>query len=138
MAKKEKKEFDWEMAEALGKIHCTEVEILAVMKTTKSKLETALKNHGFSSYTEWYAKHSSHGKMSIRRKMFEVAENGNVQMLVWLSKQYLGFREPAVELASRKIEKEEIAKLDDNTLEAVARRILQEDHKSKKGIQLVS
>lgn len=32
----------------------------------------------------------SRGKMSLRRKRFEVALNGNVPMLIWLSKQILG------------------------------------------------
>lgn len=30
------------------------------------------------------------GKMSLRRKQLEVAKSGNVTMLIWLGKQYLG------------------------------------------------
>lgn len=138
MPRIERKVIDWDIAEGLARIHCTQAEIISVLRVTQVTLDKHIKKDHHMTYAEWYAKHSAAGKMSIRRKMFDVAEGGNVQMLIWLSKQHLGFREPAVELASKKIEKEEIAKLDDQSLEAVARRILQEDHKSRKGIQLVN
>lgn len=31
------------------------------------------------------------GTMSLKRKMFETAMNGNVTMQIWLSKQHLGY-----------------------------------------------
>lgn len=35
-----------------------------------------------------------HAKKSLRKKQFDVAMGGNVTMLLWLGKQYLGQREP--------------------------------------------
>jgi len=34
-----------------------------------------------------------YGKKSLRRRMYEKAMTGDTGMLVWLSKQYLGFRD---------------------------------------------
>lgn len=130
---------DWEIAEELARIHCTKDEMAAVLKITTELLDTDCQRKFKIPFAQWYQKFSSQGKMSLRRKMFEVAHSGNVTMLVWLSKQHLGMKEPAVVLASSKIEREEIAMLDDKSLEAVARRILQEGYDPKgKGIKLVS
>lgn len=40
-------------------------------------------------FSQAYKKYSSTGKMSLRRKQYEVANAGNVSMLIWLGKQYL-------------------------------------------------
>lgn len=45
------------------------------------------------SFSQTYKKYSSTGKMSIRRQQFRAAEAGNVSMLIWLGKQYLGQKE---------------------------------------------
>lgn len=41
-------------------------------------------------FSQVYKKFSSTGKMSLRRQQFKAAEAGNVSMLIWLGKQYLG------------------------------------------------
>jgi hypothetical protein len=41
------------------------------------------------SFTEYYKQKSSKGKMSLRRRQFQMAET-NPTMAIWLGKQYLG------------------------------------------------
>jgi hypothetical protein len=53
-------------------------------------LNRALKRDKHGGFTEYFKKHSASGKASLRRKQFQVADGGNVGMLVWLGKQYLG------------------------------------------------
>lgn len=43
------------------------------------------------------------GKRSLRAKMLEVALKGNVTMLIWLSKQYLGMRDSFPEEAPQTV-----------------------------------
>ena len=126
--------WDWPLVEGLARIHCTRAEIESVLRIGVVQLDKAIAEKYGLSFQEWIAKFSSDGKISLRRKMFEQADRGNIVMLIWLSKQHLGMKEPAVELAQRKLEAEDISQLDDRSLEAVARRILQQDYeKQKKG-----
>lgn len=37
-------------------------------------------------------------KLSVRRKMIQMVENGSVPMAIWLSKQWLGMKEPRQEI----------------------------------------
>lgn len=39
------------------------------------------------------------GNCSLKRRMFEIAMSGNVTMLIWLSKQRLGYKESAGDVA---------------------------------------
>jgi|GEM_PF-6362796 len=67
----------------LSEIQCTMKEISAVTGLSVSTLER--------NYDELIKKGQECGRKSLRRKMFELAYagNGNVGMLIWLSKQHL-------------------------------------------------
>ena len=41
-------------------------------------------------FSQVYKKYSTTGKISVRRWQMQAAEKGNVSMLIWLGKQYLG------------------------------------------------
>ena len=49
-----------------------------------------MKDEGHVSFSEYLKKHGAKGKMSLRRKQFEVANAGSIPMLIWLGKQQLG------------------------------------------------
>lgn len=69
--------------EQLAAINCTWVEIEAV---TGIPERTAKRKYG-----ALYKKGNSTGKSSLKRKMWETAMGGNVTMMIWLSKQLLGY-----------------------------------------------
>lgn len=82
--------------EGLCGIQATIEEIESVLDIDHKTVDRLCKEHykdakgkpmGFS---QVYKKYSSTGKMSLRRKQYEVANAGNVSMLIWLGKQYLG------------------------------------------------
>lgn len=82
---------DYEKLEALCKIQCTEVECCAILGCKEDTLALALKADGHVNFQEYFKRASSGGKMSLRRRQFKAAvEDGNVTMLIWLGKQYLG------------------------------------------------
>ena len=80
------KGIDLELVEKLASIHCTNKEIAAVVDCDPSLLSK-------KRYSEIIEKGKERGKIGLRRKMFETAMNGNVTLMIWLSKQYLGFTE---------------------------------------------
>ena len=81
---------NWETVNQLIAIQCTGEEIAGVLKIDYDTLNKAIKREFNSCFSDYYKKHSSKGKVSLRRKQFEVAHSGNVTMLIWLGKQHLG------------------------------------------------
>lgn len=71
----------------LALIHCTIPEIAAVLKCAESTIT--------GRFMEALRKGHEHGQMSIKRKMHEkaFAGAGDTTMLIWLSKQRLGYKE---------------------------------------------
>jgi len=92
---------DEELMEKLAVIHCSNMEIAAVLNCPSYLLS---KPH----YANIISKGKERGKMSLRRKMWDTAMGGNVTMQIWLSKQYLGCKEPIQISGPEKIECEVI------------------------------
>lgn len=84
MAGRPKKKIDYQTVEKLASIQCTQEEIsnfLGISTRTLQKDEEFLRI---------YKKGLDNGKMSLRRWQYKKAQDGNVSMLIWLGKQYLG------------------------------------------------
>lgn len=79
-----KKIIDYELVEKLANIQCTMSEIANVLGVSLSKVEKD------SEFVRIYKKGMETGKMSLRRKQWKAVEDGNITMLIWLGKQYLG------------------------------------------------
>lgn len=72
-----------EQIEKLGIIHCSWKEVAAFLDEKEDYLQKR--------FSESYEKGRNKGKLSLRRKMFSSAvDAGNITMMIWLSKQYLG------------------------------------------------
>jgi hypothetical protein len=96
------KPIDWDLAERMAKIQCTALEISSILKINQDTLaDRCKKDHG-DTFSEWYKKHSEDGKSSLRRAMFKAAIGGNVTMMIWLSKQYLGMRDRLDEIVDQR------------------------------------
>lgn len=78
-----KAKVDTAQVEQLAAINCSVDEIAAVVGV---HTRTVQRNYATS-----IQKGRERGKSSLKRKMWEVAMGGNVTMLIWLSKQMLGY-----------------------------------------------
>lgn len=87
-----RKEINIELFESYCSIQCTELEIAHLFKMSVDTLEARVKEHYGETFSEVYKSLKVPGLMSLRRKQFQVAleGKGNVGMLIWLGKQYLG------------------------------------------------
>jgi len=81
---------DIELVQKLAQIHCTKREIASIVGCHVETLD-------HERFSEVLQKGFDEGKMSLKRKMFEVAMKGNCAMLIWLSKQHLGMKERSAE-----------------------------------------
>ena len=83
-------EINWDDAEKLLGMQCTLRELDYWFQCSEDTIERAVKRKFKIGYAEWSGQKLTRGRISLRRKQFEVAMNGNVAMLIWLGKQYLG------------------------------------------------
>jgi hypothetical protein len=80
---------DWIKIDKMAGIFCTGEEIANIMGFSYDTLERRVKEtHGISC-ADYIRQKSDRGRMSLRRKQYEVAGSGNVSMLIWLGKQFL-------------------------------------------------
>lgn len=80
-----KKEIDPEQVFRLAHIHCTVNEIASVLDCNPDTI--------YARFSEVLRRGHEDGQMSLKRKMHEVAFNGDTKMLIWLSKQRLGYKD---------------------------------------------
>lgn len=80
-----KKLIDEEQVRKLAAINCSLEEMASVLNCEKTTL-----HRRFASVIK---KGRDGGKMSLKRKQYEVAMSGNVTMLIWLGKIFLEQRE---------------------------------------------
>lgn len=79
--------------EKLCGLQCTQEEIAAWFKCSEDTLRRFCKREYKDQFCEVHKRLSAHGKMSLRRTQFKIAEGGNATMAIWLGKQYLGQRD---------------------------------------------
>ena len=86
---------DWDSFDKLCALHCTLKEIANFFDCSPDTIENKVKEYTLLTYGEqltfsaYYSQKSSAGKISIRRKQYELAVGGNITMLIWLGKQWL-------------------------------------------------
>ena len=88
-----RKEIDYDQLEKLCRIQCTEEEIAGFFDVSIETLNTRVKEKYGCTFLEYNKRCSQFGKCSLRRELFKKAQGGNVPILIWLSKQYLGMRD---------------------------------------------
>ena len=85
-----KKQINWDVVDRLCNIHCTGEEIASIMDVHYDTLNNHCNDEHGINFSEYYKKVAASGKMSLRRKQFETALDGNTSMLIWLGKNLLG------------------------------------------------
>ena len=88
-----RKEIDWGIVETLCGLHCTRDEIAGALKISADTLEKRIRESYDLTFKAYFDQKSSNGKISLRRKQYEMAIAGDRVMLIWLGKQYLDQRD---------------------------------------------
>lgn len=84
-----KKTIDQKAFENLCGLQCTESEICEFFDVTDKTLNAWCRRTYRMTFSEVFKKKREKGKVSLRRRQYEVAQAGNVSMLIWLGKQWL-------------------------------------------------
>jgi hypothetical protein len=91
-----RKQLDEKLLFDLARIGCTDEEIATVLSVSSDTLVRRFAEH--------IKKGRAEMKMSLRRMQIKMVEDGSVGMAVWLGKQYLGQREPKIEIDVNKLD----------------------------------
>ena len=83
-------EVNFAEVDKLCQIQCTGEEIASFFGISYDTLERRCKEQFKMSLAEYIKEKSAKGKSSLRRLQWKAAMSGNVTMLIWLGKQYLG------------------------------------------------
>ena len=86
---------NWEEAEELARMQCTQREIASWLKINVDTLADRCKREFNLTFSEWFKKHSEGGKASLRRSLWLMATGPrpNAAVAIWLSKNYLGMKD---------------------------------------------
>ena len=85
-----KADIDEEQLKTLAAINCSYAEMAAVLGCDESTLTRR--------FAQVIRQGRETGKMSLKRKQYEIAMKGNVTMLIWLGKIMLDQRDPSFEM----------------------------------------
>ena len=83
------KQVDWQQVDQMCAIHCTGEEQAAILGMSYDTLNRACHREHEMSFEEYFKQKAATGKMSLRRKQYTTAMDGNTTMLVWLGKNWL-------------------------------------------------
>ena len=82
-------EIDKKQFESLCGLQCTQEEIASFFSCSADTIDRWCKQEYSANFAEVFAQKRSHGKISLRRSQFRLAEK-SAAMAIWLGKQYLG------------------------------------------------
>lgn len=101
-------EIDWEQFDKLCGLQAPLREIAAWFDCSEDTIENICKREKDMLFSDYFDLKRGRGKISIRRKQYEMAMGGNVALLIWLGKQWLDQRDQMV-FAIEKIPDEQLA-----------------------------
>lgn len=95
---------DWDQVDKLCAIACTGEEIANFLEIDYDTLVKAIKRRSKMTFSEYFAQKSAPGTVSLRRKQFEMAQQGDRVMLIWLGKQRLNQSEKVTSVNKTEID----------------------------------
>ena len=90
------KEIDWDDFEKLCAIQCTGEEIAAFFNVDYDTLNAICKRERGKGFSDCFAQKRHSGKISLRRRQYQAAMEGNPSMMIWLGKNWLGQQDQSV------------------------------------------
>lgn len=132
------KEIDWEQFEKLCMMHCTKEEIASWFNCSIETIENKAKLQYGETFSALYKEFKCHGKISLRRHMWQSAEKGNTGMMVWLSKQHLDMKDKIEHDVETSILLEKINKIKNLPREELIRLVKLEEEPNSNNIETES
>lgn len=85
-----RKEIDWVEFDKLCAMQCTLGEIAGWFECSEDTIERRVKEQFGMDFADVFKEKRSKGKIALRRQQYQTALEGNVPLLIFLGKNYLG------------------------------------------------
>lgn len=85
-----KAEIDWDFLDKIAQFPLKQEDITWLIGVSLDTLVKGVKERYGCSFSEFLNKRASKTRLMIHQKQFELAIKGNVALLIWLGKNYLG------------------------------------------------
>lgn len=86
-------QINWVEFDKLCVMQCSLIEIASWFECSPDTIERSVLREKKMKFADYFEQKRGKGKIALRRKMFDMAQNGNVTLLIWLSKQYLDMKD---------------------------------------------
>lgn len=83
-------EINWKEFDKLCTLQCTKREIASWFDCSEDTIERAIKRVHNTTFAVYFEQKRGVGQIALRRKQYEAAMGGNVPLLIFLGKNYLG------------------------------------------------
>ena len=80
----------FEQLKKLASIFCTKEDAGHILGLDSETVVRNIKDRTGMNWAEFFNVYAASGRTMLRRKQFELAQNSDKTMLIWLGKQYLG------------------------------------------------
>jgi len=87
---------DWDQFDKLCFLQCTQLEIASFFNCTIDTLENRCKAEKGMIYSDYYKTKAVKGKISVRRKAFQLIEKGNPAVIIFALKNLIGWTDRMV------------------------------------------
>ena len=116
---RKKLNINWQLVEDLATKHCTGTEIAATLGVHPNTLYLKVEEKYKCGFSEFLNQKKENGRQLLKKAMFEQALEGDKTVLIWLSKNYLGFTDTQkIEQKTEiKTEKVDLSSLTDEELQ---------------------
>ena len=84
------KEFDWKVLDSILQFGANLIDCSELLDVSEDTIQRKIKGEHGCTFTEYRTKKMGRMRVKLLQKQFEMAQNGNVALLIWLGKQHLG------------------------------------------------
>lgn len=102
MARPEKT-INWDLVEEKMQAGCSAKEIYGELHISDETFYNRFKSEYGESFSDYLDKFHSVGKGNIRHMQYTKAKEGNIPMLIWLGKTWLGQKEAEIALSEKQL-----------------------------------
>ena len=85
-----RKEFNWEKLDAVLQYGAWQIDCADILDVSMDTIERRIREKFDMTFAEYRNKRMSRTRMRLAQKQIEAALGGNITMMIWLGKQYLG------------------------------------------------
>ena len=84
------KEFDWKVLDSILQFGANLIDCSELLDVSDDTIQRKIKSEHGCTFSEYRTKKMGRMRVKLLQKQYEMAQNGNVALLIWLGKQHLG------------------------------------------------